>query len=145
VPPDTDYSATPLWRKLGIAEGSRVHVRGAPDDLQLDALAPLPPTVTFLTRPGRDLDVVLTFVTGPRQLDRVGSLARSLTPAGRLWVAWPKKTSGIATELSFAAVQSAGLDVGLVDNKSASITDAFQGLQFVRRLKDRPREHVRVP
>jgi hypothetical protein len=145
VPPDTDYSATPLWRKLGIAEGSRVHVRGAPDDLELDALAPLPRAVTFLARPGRDLDVVLMFVTGTRQLERIGSLAGSITPAGRLWVAWPKKTSGIATDLSFAAVQTAGLDAGLVDNKSASITEAFQGLQFVRRLKDRPRERVRVP
>jgi hypothetical protein len=62
-----------------------------------------------------------------------------LDPAGRLWVAWPKKASSIETDLDFDAVQRIGLEAGLVDNKSASITDDFQGLQFVYRLKDRTR------
>ena len=70
---------------------------------------------------------------------RFARLAAGLDPAGRLWVAWPKKASGLPTNLDFETVQRAGLETGLVDNKSASITDEFQGLQFVYRLRDRPR------
>jgi hypothetical protein len=80
------------------------------------------------------------FVT--RQTDlrkRFTPLAAKIDPAGRLWVAWPKKVANLDTDLDFGTVQTIGLDAGLVDNKSASITDVFQGLQFVYRLKDRPR------
>ena len=69
-------------------------------------------------------------------------LVDSMQPAGRLWIAWPKKASGVATDIGFDQAHRAGLDLGLVDNKSASITEVFQGLQFVRRLRDRP---PRVP
>ena len=86
------------------------------------------------------MDVVLLFVTQERDLrTRFAKLAAALEPAGRLWVAWPKKASGVPTDLDFDTVQRIGLDAGLVDNKSASVTEAFQGLQFVYRLKDRPR------
>jgi len=133
-----DYSGTPLWRKLGIAEGARVLLIGAPEDLALEALAPLPDGVTFLRRATRDLDVAVLFVTRGADLRRrFPPLARSLATAGRLWVAWPKKAAKLDTDLSFDAVQATGLDEGLVDNKSASITDAFQGMQFVIRVRDR--------
>ncbi len=135
-----DYSATPLWRKLGIAEGARVRLASAPDHLDLQALAPLPPGITFLSRPGRDLDVVVVFVTRRAELERrLPKLASAIGAAGRLWIAWPKKAAALATDLDFTTVQAAGLATGLVDNKSASITTDFQGLQFVHRLKDRPR------
>jgi hypothetical protein len=137
--PALDYSSTPLWRKLGIAQGARVLLRGAPGDLALEALAPLPAGVRFLARRSRDLDVVVTFVTRGRELEGLDRLAASLSTAGRLWIAWPKKTSPVPTDLGFAEVQAAGLATGLVDTKSASITDAYQGLGFVRRLRDRPR------
>jgi hypothetical protein len=113
-----DYSGTPLWKKLGIAPGARVWV--------LD--------------PAPDLDVVLAFVNRADALRRrFPLLARSIAPAGRLWIAWPKKAARIATDVDFEVVQTLGLDAGLVDNKSASITEVFQGLQFVRRTEDRPR------
>jgi hypothetical protein len=84
------------------------------------------------------MDVVLLFVTEERALRaRFSTLAAGLDPAGRLWVAWPKKASRVSADLDFGTVQRVGLDAGLVDNKSASITDDFQGLQFVYRLKDR--------
>jgi hypothetical protein len=70
---------------------------------------------------------------------RFATLARALAPAGRLWIAWPKKAARLATDVDFALVQATGLRAGLVDNKSASITEVFQGLQFVRRSKDRAR------
>jgi hypothetical protein len=86
------------------------------------------------------MDVVVLFTTGERELrSRFGKLAAGLDPAGRLWIAWPKKASPVATDLDFGTVQRTGLDAGLVDNKSASITEDFQGVQFVYRLKDRAR------
>ena len=66
------------------------------------------------------------------------ALAAAIASDGRLWIAWPKKSASLDTDLDFDTVQAAGLDAGLVDNKSASITDAFQGLQFVVRVRDRP-------
>lgn len=137
-----DYSATPLWRKLGIRQGSRVVVTGAPvgfDDV-LEAQAPLPPEVDFPTRATTGIDVAVVFVTEHRVLvRRFAAMKRALEPNGRLWVAWPKQASKVATDLSFGVVQRHGLDAGLVDNKTASITDVFQGCQFVVRLKDRPK------
>ena len=148
-----DYSGTPLPKKLGVREGSRVLVIGAPDGFRLQ---PIPSGVELVARvrPPPDvarvrapldvarvraqLDVVLLFVTRDSELRRrFPALARALAPAGRLWVAWPKKASGIATDLTFETVQRVGLDGGLVDNKSGSIDDEFQGVQFVYRLKDR--------
>ncbi|HYX79475.1 MAG TPA: DUF3052 domain-containing protein [Actinomycetota bacterium] len=134
---ERDYSGTPLVRKLGIREGSRVVVLGAPDGFELGAL---PIGATMLPRVRAPLDVALLFVTRRVELDRrFPRLAHALDPAGRLWVAWPKKASTVATDLSFGSVQAAGLGAGLVDNKSASIDQVFQGLQFVVRLRDRPK------
>ena len=137
-----DYSSTPLWKKLGIAEGARVRVLDAPDglDRELTALAPLPDGVSFRTRTGRDLDVILAFFMRASTLRRrIEPLARAIAPAGRLWIAWPKRAAQTDTDVDFDLVHRTGLATGLVDNKSGSITDVFQGLQFVRRKADRPR------
>lgn len=137
--PHKDYSGTPLPKKLGIREGSRVFLTGAPEGFDA-VLGPLPTGVQRLVRAGADMDVVLLFVTRERDLrSRFAKLAAGLDPAGRLWVAWPKKASGVGSDLDFETVQRIGLDAGLVDNKSGSVTEEFQGLQFVYRLKDRPR------
>jgi hypothetical protein len=136
---EKDYSGTPLPKKLGIREGARVFVSGAPEGFDA-ALGPLPTGVQRLGRAGSSMDVVLLFVTEERELrSRFAKLAAGLDPAGRLWVAWPKKASRLPTDLDFDIVQRSGLDAGLVDNKSGSITHTYQGLQFVFRLKDRPR------
>ena len=135
-----DYSGTPLWKKLGIREGARVRVLDAPSALETDltAIAPLPDGVSFLSRTGRDLDVILAFVTRASALHRrIEPLARAIAPAGRLWIAWPKRAARTDTDVDFNLVHRAGLGTGLVDNKSASITEVFQGLQFVRRKADR--------
>ena len=136
--PHKDYSGTPLPKKLGIREGSRVFLAGAPEGFDR-VLGPLPTGVQRLGRAGSAMNVVVLFVTQERDLRaRFARLAGGLEPAGRLWVAWPKKASGLPTDLDFDIVQRIGLDAGLVDNKSASVTEAFQGVQFVYRLKDRP-------
>jgi hypothetical protein len=133
-----DYSGTPLWKKLGIREGSRVHIGGeVPVGFLLGASAP---PMDRLLRPGRDMDVVLFFSTSIADVRRrLPALARSMDPAGRLWIAWPKRASKVPTDTAFDTVQATGLEAGLVDNKTASITDVFQGIQFVMRLRDRPK------
>jgi hypothetical protein len=88
-------------------------------------------------RPGAE--VVVFFTTSRSELERrFAGLKKTLAPADGLWVAWPKKASGLETDLDFAAVQEIGLAAGLVDNKSAAIDDDWQALRFVYRRLDRP-------
>ena len=134
-----DYSSTPLAKKLGIVEGARVVLVGAPAGFA-SLLDPLPSGARIGTRVADATDVIVAFSTREADLRRrFNALASSLSPAGRLWIAWPKKASRVHTDITFGSAQRLGLDAGLVDNKSAIINDVFQGLQFVYRLKDRPR------
>jgi hypothetical protein len=130
------YSGTPLPRKLGVKPGGRVLLEGAPDDLSLE---PLPDGVTLHRRAGKEpYDVVLLFaVQSARMRDRWPALVGHLALAGRLWVCWPKKSSGVATDLSENPIREYGLEQGLVDVKVAAIDATWSGLAFVRRLKDR--------
>jgi len=131
-----DYSSTPLPRKLGIREGSRVLLVGAPSGF---SLGPVPSGTSFARSARGPLDVVLLFTRSLADLRRrFPAAVRALDPAGRLWVAWSKKAAEVETDLSFEIVQRTGLEAGLVDNKSASIDEVYQGLQFVIRVKDRP-------
>jgi hypothetical protein len=132
-----DYSSTPLPRKLGIREGSRVLIVGAPSGF---SLGPVPSGTSFARSARGPLDVVLADLRR-----RFPTALRALDQAGRLWVAWPKKAAEIDTDLSFEVVQRTGLDAGLVDNKSASIDEVYQGLQFVVRLKDRIKRAAERP
>jgi hypothetical protein len=135
--PHKDYSGTPLPKKLGIREGSEVLLVSAPRGF---TLGPLPSGAVVRRQAKGPLDVIVMFATRHAELDRrFDTLAAALESAGRLWVAWPKKTAAVPTDLTFEIVQRTGLDAGLVDNKSASIDDVFQGLQFVVRVKDRPK------
>ena len=131
------YSGTPLPRRLGIREGSRVAVVSAPDTFTR-VLGPLPTGVQLRTGARGRCDVVVFFVTRRAELARrFPSFVRALDTDGGLWVAWPKKTSGVATDLAFDAVQAVGLDAGLVDNKVCAIDATWSGLRFVRRVADR--------
>jgi hypothetical protein len=125
------YSGTPLPRKLGVTPASRVLVDGGPPDLDLG--------VDAHRRPGpAPYDVVLLFcLRRERLLQRWAPLASRLTPAGRLWVCWPKRTSGLQTDLSENDVRDHGLAQELVDVKVCAIDDVWSGLAFVRRLVDR--------
>lgn len=134
-----DYSGTPLPKKLGIREGSTVFLVNAPDGFDR-LLTPMPDGVRLMTTIAKPVDVGVLFATERAELIRwFDRIADSLDTAGRLWVAWPKKASKVPTDIDFGFAQGIGLDGGLVDNKSASITDVFQGLQFVYRVKDRPK------
>jgi hypothetical protein len=125
-----DYSDTPLPKKLGIKEGSRVALQKAPDGFA--ELLGVKPKLRG------EFDVAVLFATRQGELTRAFTpLARRLAPAGGLWVAWPKKASGVETDLTFDAVQRTGLDAGLVDNKSCAIDNTWQAVRFVIRLSDR--------
>jgi hypothetical protein len=126
-----DYSTTPLPKKLGIGESSRVAVVGAPRGFAQ--------SIGVSPRARGAVDVVVFFTTRSAELERrFGSLAGRLEPAGGVWVAWPKRSADTPTDLSFEDVQRIGLAAGLVDNKSCAIDETWQALRFVIRREDRP-------
>jgi len=132
------YSGTPLAKKLGIRAGARVAVIGAPGGFA--ERLPLPPRAQLRTQARGHLDVVVFFVTRRAELARrFPVLQRALEADGGLWVAWPKRTSGVATDLGERMVREVGLAQGLVDNKVAAIDDTWSGLRFVYRVADRGR------
>src|SRR5689334_6445189 len=131
------YSGTPLVKKLGIKEGARTALVNAPDEFQA-TLGELPADVKLMKATTKSLDVVLFFVLSERILARdFAKLAERLTSNGMIWIAWPKKSSGVTTDLNFDRVQRIGLDAGLVDVKICAIDETWSGLKFVYRLKDR--------
>jgi len=132
------YSSTPLAKKLGIKDSSRVAFVNAPDDFQ-ETLGELPDKVEVVKRLTNSLDVIFLFVVSERALARdFVRLAKRLVANGMIWIAWPKKSSGVKTDLTFQNVQRIGLDAGLVDVKICAVDDTWSGLKFVYRLKDRP-------
>jgi hypothetical protein len=132
------YSGTPLVKKLGIGEGCRVAVVAAPNGFT-DSLD-LPPGARLRTQARGRVDVVVYFVTRHAELARrFPTMKRALDTDGGLWIAWPKRTSGVATDLSENPIRAIGLHHGLVDNKVAAIDDTWSGLRFVYRVADRGR------
>lgn len=130
------YSGTPLVRKLGIKGGFHVAFINAPRNFA--STLDLPPQVRLSGSARASLDFILLFVKSEKELkQKFVHLAAKLKPHGMLWVAWPKKSSGVATDLSFANVQKTGLDAGLVDVKICAVDDIWSGLKFVIRVKDR--------
>jgi hypothetical protein len=129
------YSGTPLVSKLGIKPGARVAFVGAP--VQFDELlGELPSGVKAVSR--GTVDFAIVFVTKRTELaKRFDAFVDRLTPDGMLWISWPKKTAGVATELTENVVREIGLDAGLVDVKVCAIDATWSGLKFVRRLRDR--------
>jgi hypothetical protein len=93
-----------------------------------------------LTPRARSADVMVVFATHLTQLEKRFPAAKArLVPDGRLWMAYPKKTSSIETDITFESAQAIGLATGLVDNKSIAVDDDWSGVQFVYRLADRPK------
>ena len=133
------YSGTPLVRKLGIKEGFRIALVNAPENFRQEL--GLSEKVSVATRLVKPLDLILLFSDAEKSLKKdFGGLAAKLKSNGMLWVAWPKKSSGVPTDLSFDKVQRVGLEQGLVDVKICAVNDVWSGLKFVYRLKDRPQK-----
>jgi hypothetical protein len=137
APSSAGYSSTPLARKLGVKPDTRLALVHAPDDVDA-LLEPLPDGVRVRRMARGPVEVVVAFFTSARRLEReIGRLKDVIVVDGGLWLAWPKKSSGVATDLAFDIVQRAGLDVGLVDNKVAAIDATWSALRFVVRRADR--------
>ncbi len=125
------YSGTPLARKLGIAPGDRVALLGAPDGFELPDL---PPAVEVRTRARGRFAVIVSFHTWRADFERrFPTLLDSMEVDGGLWIAWPKRASGVATDMTENVVREVGLPTGVVDNKVAAIDDVWSGLRLVWR------------
>ena len=131
------YSGTPLPKKLGVKPNQRIALVNAPHDFA-KVLGRLPENAAIVKRLNGPLDLILLFVDREQRLAKqFPILANKLQSNGMIWVAWPKKSSGVATDLVFEKVQHIGLDCGLVDVKICAVDDVWSGLKFVIRLKDR--------
>jgi hypothetical protein len=135
------YSGTPLVKKLGIQEGSRVALLGAPDGFA-ETLGILPQGTTLQTDgEGQPCQVVVFFTTERADLARsLANLRTQIVPEGGLWIAWPKRTAGVVTDLTEDVVRTLALAHRLVDNKVCAIDDTWSGLRLVIRLSDRPKK-----
>ena len=132
------YSGTPLVKKLGIKPGATLGLIGAPDDFDR-TLGELPADVAVRRWLQGPLDVIVAFYVERSAFEhRLPALRGALQPSGGLWVAWPKRASGVTTDMSETVVRELGLAAGLVDNKVCAIDEVWSGLRLVYRLRDRP-------
>jgi hypothetical protein len=128
------YSGTSLPTKLGIRDGSKLALLSAPPGL-FDGL---PQGVTITRQARGRADVVVAFCPHRASLEsRIAALGKMIFPAGGLWIAWPKRSSGVATDMSDHAVREVALPLGLVDNKVCAIDATWSGLRLVWRLEHR--------
>jgi hypothetical protein len=131
------YSGTPLPKKLGIKEKFRVTFVDLPADVRSELREALRACEVASDARG-PLDFAMLFVKTQAELNKqFPRAAKQLAPAGMLWVSWPKKASGVATDLDENVVRGIGLDAGLVDVKVCAVSEVWSGLKFVIRVKDR--------
>ncbi len=131
------YSGTPLPKKLGIKDQFRVAFLALPADVKTDLKDALK-TCAIAKDGGDALDFAMIFVKSAADLKKSFSqFSQRLAPAGMLWVSWPKKASGVSTDLSEDDVRRIGLAAGLVDVKVCAVNDVWSGLKFVIRVKNR--------
>ncbi len=131
------YSQRSLVEKLGIKPGTRIAILNAPRGYRA-TLGKLPAGVTVAVNPRGQLPFIQFFAVSRSVLEsRFPALLRALEPAGALWVSWPKKASGVPTDLTEDVVREIALPTGLVDVKVAAVDDVWSGLKLVRRLKTR--------
>lgn len=132
----TGYSGTPLVEKLGLKPGMRVHFCEAPRDY-FKTLGRTP-TIVLMTRLKGTLDFIQYFAATRQELDtKFPQLVQALATDGMLWISWPKKASGVETDLTEDVIRGVGLAHGLVDVKVCAVDDTWSGLKFVRRVADR--------
>jgi len=133
------YSGTPLPQKLGIKPQFRVALHDVPADVQAELKSML---ASCSVGKGGPTDFAMIFVKTAGELKKhFPSFAKKLAPAGMLWVSWPKKASGVATDLNENEVRKIGLEVGLVDIKVCAVNEVWSGLKFVIRVKDRKKNN----
>ena len=134
------YSGTPLPKKLGIKPGQRLLLVGAPERFEVQTLGELPDGVEVRRRVSGTADVIVAFFDRRVELERrMPGLRERMEPAAGLWIEWPKRASGVATDLTEDVVRELALAHVRVDNKVCAIDETWSGLRLVIRLRDRPR------
>lgn len=146
------YSGTPLAKKLGIKDDFRVALLHVPDDVktelrgafarcQVQPIAGRTISRAASQTSNNDLDFIFLFAKSRAGLDlELWPAAKALAPAGMLWISWPKKSSGVSTDLTEDVVRQRGIDAGLVDVKVCAVTEIWSGLKFVIPVKNRPKK-----
>jgi hypothetical protein len=130
------YSGTPLYKKLGIKSGQTAWFSGAPEGYNSELLKIGPFAISRKLTP--NLDFLHFFTSSRAELSReFPKLRTALKADGMIWISWPKKSSGVATDLDENIVRDLGLKAGLVDVKVCAVDETWSGLKFVFRLKDR--------
>lgn len=133
APPMPGYSGTPLARKLGIVADAVVVVLGAPPQYR-DWLAPLPAGVRFASTVSAQVDVVHLFADRRAALaEALAALRPAIAPAAAVWVSWPKKSSGVATDVTEDTIRELALPLGFVDVKVCAVSEVWSGLKLVIR------------
>jgi hypothetical protein len=137
------YSGTPLVKKIGIKSGNRLALVGAPKGFEKE-LEGLAADVKFVSERA-EAEVAIVFAVSAKTFEkRFAAAAQRMTTAGMIWAAWPKKASGIETDLVESRVRDFGLAIGLVDIKVCAINDTWSGLKFVIPVKDRAKRSTAV-
>jgi hypothetical protein len=138
------YSGTPLAKKLGIKDDFRAALLHVPDDVKTE-LRDAFEKCRIQRITNHNLDFIFLFAKSRVGLElELLPAAKALAPAGMLWISWPKKSSGVATDLTGDVVRQSGLDAGLVDVKVCAVTDVWSGLKFVIPVRNRPKEKRRI-
>jgi Protein of unknown function (DUF3052) len=131
------YSGTPLAKKLGIKAGMVLHAENAPPNYAA-LLDPLPENVIFSPAAAEDLDLVHVFTATRTELGRLlGDFLAKIKQNGAIWVSWPKKSSGIRSEITEDTVRDVALPLGLVDIKVCAVDEVWSGLKLVIRKENR--------
>jgi hypothetical protein len=131
------YSKTPLAQKLGIKPGSKVSALNAPAGYR-KLLLPLPAGVTFTDKAAAGAAFVHLFVTERRVLEKeLNRLRKRLDDAGVLWISWPKKSSGVPSDITEDVIREVCLPLGLVDVKVCAVDDTWSGLKLMIRREER--------
>jgi hypothetical protein len=131
------YSGTPLSKKLGIKPGSHVYAKDPPAGYR-KLLAPLPEGVRFSTRLATGMEFIHLFTSSRAKLaSSLPPLKKKLKADGILWISWPKKVSGVGTDVTEDVIRNLALPLGLVDVKVCAVDDAWSGLKLVIRKENR--------
>jgi hypothetical protein len=135
MPGPAGYSGTPLPKKLGISSDTSVVVIGQPDDYA-DLVSPLPAGAQIVTRLPKQPEFVHLFATKRAELAKhLERLRPTLVPNGTVWVSWPKKTSGVATDITEDVIRAVALPLGFVDVKVCAVDETWSGLKLVIRVE----------
>jgi len=128
------YSGTPLWKKLGYKAGVSAYVEGEPGNYISLLTLPADVVVTWLPRAKSEMEFVHLFATSASQLkSKLESVRKRIVPGGVIWVSWPKKSSGVTSDITEDTIRDLALPMGLVDVKVCAVDEVWSGLKLVIR------------